>query len=150
MTKKHKDLSGSEVIVCEQVDDYRKAIGTYVTQEDIVLELGCAEGVTTNLIGQHCQKVVGLDKSLFQYQRAQERFPLVRFENIDAFDISSVLALGYKFNKIFIDVSGSRDISDLINLIESYEKVFQPDLFVVKSYKLKKLVQSCIVFPVQR
>eukprot|EP01024_Parvocaulis_polyphysoides_P010628 TRINITY_DN13649_c1_g1_i3.p2 TRINITY_DN13649_c1_g1~~TRINITY_DN13649_c1_g1_i3.p2 ORF type:complete len:156 (-),score=25.02 TRINITY_DN13649_c1_g1_i3:128-595(-) len=149
MTKSRRDLSGSPIIVCEHVDDYRRAISIHVNSNDVVIELGCALGVTTELIGRHCKKVVGVDKSDFQFQNATIRFPNVQFFNIDAFDVSKILALDLKFNKIFIDISGNRDIGDLINLIDSYEKVFQPELFVVKSYKLKKLLQCSTVFNYQ-
>eukprot|EP01026_Neomeris_dumetosa_P046724 TRINITY_DN39870_c0_g1_i1.p3 TRINITY_DN39870_c0_g1~~TRINITY_DN39870_c0_g1_i1.p3 ORF type:complete len:155 (-),score=8.27 TRINITY_DN39870_c0_g1_i1:260-724(-) len=146
MTKKRKDLRGPPIIVCEHVDDYRKAITQYVEQEDIIIELGCALGVTTELIARHCHYVLGVDKSEFQYLQAKQRFPDIDFLNIDAFDVSTILALDKRFNKVFIDVSGSRDVSVLLDLMDSYEKVLQPDLFVVKSYKLKKLIQCATVF----
>eukprot|EP01023_Acetabularia_acetabulum_P044450 TRINITY_DN4465_c0_g2_i1.p2 TRINITY_DN4465_c0_g2~~TRINITY_DN4465_c0_g2_i1.p2 ORF type:complete len:158 (-),score=17.96 TRINITY_DN4465_c0_g2_i1:178-651(-) len=146
MTRNRKNLSAPPIVVCEHVDDYRRAIAQNVNSEDIVVELGCALGVTTELLGRHCKKVVGVDKSDFQYEQAKIRFPNIQFLNVDAFDISTILGLGLKFNKIFIDISGNRDIGAIIGLVDSYEKVFQPELFVIKSYKLKKLIQCSTVF----
>ena len=46
------DLSGPPILVTENVEDYRKTIYDYLHEDDVVLELGCAQGVTTSLIGQ--------------------------------------------------------------------------------------------------
>ena len=45
------------------------------------------------------------------------------------------------FEVVFIDISGSRELKTLLPLIESYEKVLKPRLFVVKSYKLCNLYE---------
>eukprot|EP01104_Vermistella_antarctica_P000567 TRINITY_DN10720_c0_g1_i1.p1 TRINITY_DN10720_c0_g1~~TRINITY_DN10720_c0_g1_i1.p1 ORF type:complete len:205 (+),score=51.92 TRINITY_DN10720_c0_g1_i1:323-937(+) len=61
---------------------------------------------------------------------------------MDALDISAVMKLlpeGERFSKIFVDVSGNRDLSFLIPLLETYEKVFRPKKFIVKNHRLKKL-----------
>ena len=51
------DLDGSPIIVTENVVEYRKAVAEYVTAEDTVLEVGCAEGLTTALISQSAKQV---------------------------------------------------------------------------------------------
>lgn len=141
------DLSGPPVVVTENVEDYRKAISVYLNRDDVVLELGCAQGVTTGLIGEAVREVIGIDKSEFQTGKAQARNPNVQFHNIDAYDAGAVLKLGRRFTAIFIDVSGSRPVGDVVQLIDRYEAVFQPRVFVVKCYKLKRLMAMCRVYP---
>lgn len=51
------NLEGCPIIVTENVIEYRKAVSEYVTSEDVVLEVGCAEGLTTALISQISKQV---------------------------------------------------------------------------------------------
>lgn len=51
------DLGGSPIIVTENVVEYRRAVAEYVAAEDTVLEVGCAEGLTTALISQVAKQV---------------------------------------------------------------------------------------------
>jgi hypothetical protein len=51
------DLSGPPILVTENVEDYRKSIYDYLHSYDVVLELGCAQGVTTSLIGERVKEV---------------------------------------------------------------------------------------------
>ena len=51
------DLSGPPILVTENVEDYRKSIYDYLHEDDVVLELGCAQGVTTSLIGERVKEV---------------------------------------------------------------------------------------------
>lgn len=51
------DLSGPPILVTENVEDYRKTIYDYLHGDDVVLELGCAQGVTTSLIGEVVREV---------------------------------------------------------------------------------------------
>lgn len=88
------DLSGVPTVVTENVEDYRKAIPVYLTKDDVVLECGAAQGVTTNLIAEVAADVVGIDLSTFQTEGAQRRHPNVCFYNMDAYDGSAIRKLG--------------------------------------------------------
>mmetsp|Transcript_39549 Transcript_39549/g.87985 ORF Transcript_39549/g.87985 Transcript_39549/m.87985 type:complete len:186 (-) Transcript_39549:569-1126(-) len=148
MTKcERHELHGPPVLVTEDVLDYRKCIPLYVEHDDVVLEVGCAQGVTTGLIAEVAKQAVGVDKSKGQAQRAQTRNPKIAFFEVDAFDISAIIKLGFKFTIIFIDISGNRPVGDVVSLIEKYSTVFQPRLFVVKCYRMKRLMGMCRVFP---
>ncbi|KNC95821.1 uncharacterized protein SPPG_08761 [Spizellomyces punctatus DAOM BR117] len=148
MTK--HDLTGVPIIVTENVDEYRKAIDVYVTPTDTVLELGSAQGVTASLLAQKAVEVYGIDKSPVQHQISKTRFahlPNLHFHNLDAFDVRAILKLGVRPTKIFVDVSGSRPVGDVVELIEVYEKALKPECFVVKCFPLKRLVGCCKLFP---
>ena len=43
-----------------------------------------------------------------------------------------------------VDISGSRDLKVLLPLIEGYSAAFSPDVIIVKSFKLKRLLQQVL------
>jgi ubiquinone/menaquinone biosynthesis C-methylase UbiE len=140
-----KKAHGTTIIVTENVREYRATIPKCISKGDIVLEIGCAEGTTTKRLSEHCREVIGIDKGK-SLPKAKERYPWLRFEQIDGFDISSLLKLGKQFNKIYIDISGSRDLADVLLMIRKHEIVFKPELIVVKSNKLKKMLRKCRIW----
>ena len=138
--KQHNDQVGSPIVVCENVDDYRRVIPQIVRRSDTVLELGCMEGMTTSLIDVLAGKTVGVDKSAHAIAIARTRWPSIPFYEIDAVeDIRALMALG-SFSIIFLDISGSRDLATLVPLIERLDSVFSPRMLVVKAFKLKRLL----------
>ena len=68
----------------------------------------------------------------------------------DAFDIPRILQLqarsGRRFNKIFIDLNGSREIGIVHACIEKLQRALRPELIVVKSIKMKALILQCTPF----
>lgn len=48
----------------------------------------------------------------------------------DCFDVAKIQSYGYHFSKIFIDISGSRDLKILFPLIECYTQVLKPQVDV--------------------
>jgi hypothetical protein len=144
--KKHGSAGRGELVVAENVDEYRGAIASAVRDGDTVLEVGCHEGMTTYLLASCCGPdglVVGADKSAHWLARAKARFPAVRFELIDCFDMGGLLQLqrdiGRPFSVIFVDVSGSRELRSLIPLVEALECALSPEMIVVKSFRLAQL-----------
>ncbi|ORX85501.1 hypothetical protein K493DRAFT_319955 [Basidiobolus meristosporus CBS 931.73] len=146
------NLTGTPITVTENVDEYRRLMREILKPEDVVLELGSAQGVSASIMSKYCKEVVGVDKSLLQHAAAVERFPASEYPNLsyvvlDAFDVNAVRKLDKKFNKIFIDISGNRCIGDVTEIIDRYEKIFKPELFVVKCFPLKRLINQCTLYP---
>lgn len=135
----------SKIILTRGVKEYRQTISRYINKNDLVLEIGFAWGTTTNLLFKRCRKVVGIDNGK-SYYTAVKKYPHIQFEKIDGFNIREVLKLGYKFNKIYIDISGCRPILDVVKITKMYEGVFNPEIIVVKSTKLKMFVSNCEVW----
>ena len=132
-------------ILTKGVNEYRATIKKYVNKNDTVLEIGFAWGTTTDLLSKACKHVVGIDKGE-SYYTAIKNYPELELYKIDGFDIKSVKELGYDFNKIYIDISGCRDIISVLKILRMYENTFKPELIVVKSSKLKRLVSQCVVW----
>ena len=75
--------------------------------------------------------------------------PEIRFEVLDVFNIKAAMALGEKFTKIYIDVSGFsgyRSLLDVLALLNMYASVFEPEAIIVKSGALKQLARNCIAW----
>jgi len=135
----------SEVVVCEEVGEYRAAAQQLVGSDDCVLEVGCHVGGTTKVLAAAAGHLVGLDRQPSLVAQARQRLPDVQFEICDAFDAQSILALAQKqklrrFTKVFVDISGSRDLSTVVRLLDIYENTIKPDVLVVKSQALKRLL----------
>lgn len=135
----------TQIILTKGVKEFRQTISKYIHPKDIVLEIGFAWGTTTNILYRKCLKVVGIDKGE-SYYTAVKTYPQIEFYKIDGFNICEVVKLGYKFNTIYIDISGCRSMFDIIKIIRMYENAFRPKVIVVKSSKLKRFVSQCEVW----
>lgn len=133
------------ILLTKGVSEYRATIPKFITKGDIVLEIGFAWGTTTALLAQYAKKAVGIDKGE-SYDEAVRMYPELELHKLDGFDIRSVLDLGLKFNKIYIDISGCRSIFDVVKIVLMYKNAFKPELIVVKSSKLKAFVSDCEVW----
>lgn len=133
------------IVVTRGVDEYRATIPYYVQKDDIVLEIGAAWGTTSQLLHERAAKVVAIDKG-DSLPTAIETYPHIQFEQIDGFDISAILKLGYKFNKVYIDISGSRELLTVIEIVNKYSAALKPEVIVVKSTRLKRLARSLVVW----
>lgn len=94
----------------------------------------------------------GIDKSASQIDKAISRHQQqsdLSFHQIEAWDLNSVLKLaagaGVQFNVVFIDVSGSRRVGDVDELILKYEQVCTDiDLHMLKPINSVSWLTDCI------
>ena len=93
-----KRSRGAPLLLTAKINEYRAAITTHVDPDDIVLEVGCAEGLTTQRLAQRCKVAIGLDLYERLITRARRRVgkpPENEDDNYisdDAADIPSVNA----------------------------------------------------------
>jgi len=135
----------SRIIVTRGVKEHRSTIPYCVSGEDTVLEIGCAWGTTSALLHRSAKQLVAIDKGE-SLPAARQKHPHIRFEQIDGFDVSRVLKLGFRFDKVYIDISGCRRITDVLKMVSMYESAFAPEIIVVKSTALKRLLQRCTLW----
>ncbi len=136
----------TQFIATRGVKEYRATIPGVVTAQDVVLELGCEWGTTTQLIAQHALEVIGTDISADCIQRARQLHPTLHFEVLDAFDVRSALDFGKAFSKIYMDLSGFsgyRSLLDAIALMNMYATVLRPETIVIKSGAVKQFAAHC-------
>lgn len=137
------------IVATRGVKEYRATIPTYVECDDVVLEVGCEWGTTTEILAKYAKEVIGIDISSECIRRAREMRPSIRFEVMDAFDMVSILGLRRTFDKIYLDLSGFSgyaSLLDLIALIQMYEATLCPRVIVVKSQSLKQFIQRCVAW----
>eukprot|EP00591_Stephanopyxis_turris_P006398 CAMPEP_0195529924 /NCGR_PEP_ID=MMETSP0794_2-20130614/32590_1 /TAXON_ID=515487 /ORGANISM="Stephanopyxis turris, Strain CCMP 815" /LENGTH=322 /DNA_ID=CAMNT_0040661305 /DNA_START=127 /DNA_END=1095 /DNA_ORIENTATION=+ len=207
--------AGKPILVTAKVNEYRAAIATHVLPTDVVLEVGCAEGLTTQRLAQRAKVAIGIDQLEMLIDKGRARLerdektrkngestvsvPSDGWSNLhlhaaDAFDkqalikiVDNVLGISGdnpetdgrnandpgedakakkltrkqkrelrqessgnepterkhagKVTKIWLDISGSRELRTVVHMINILEALFQPDLMVVKSDHLKNLVR---------
>ncbi len=56
------------------------------SKDEIILDLGCGTGDLTKTISDLCKKVIGIDNSVEMIQTAQEKYPDIKFLNVDIKD----------------------------------------------------------------
>ena len=133
---------GARIVVAENWSEYRSCISSLIASTDVVLEVGCGNGVTTSLLSQSAARAVGVDMSPALITAAKERFPQIEWYAMDARIVSPLARLA-PFSAVFIDLNGSREMETLLPMIDAYEAVLRPALIVVKSNKMKHLLNKC-------
>ena len=146
MANENQFKVNTKFIAVRNVKEYRETIPVWVNKDDVILEIGCEWGTTTEVLAQHCKEVIGTDLSLECIQRAREMRPELHFEVLDGFDVLSAFNMGKKFTKIYIDISGIsgyRSLLDVIALLNMYATVLRLEVIVVKSGSLKHFASHC-------
>ncbi|GAA5018152.1 class I SAM-dependent methyltransferase [Actinopolymorpha pittospori] len=140
----------TRIVATRSVAEYRATIPALVDRDDVVLEVGCEWGTTTQVLARHARQVLGTDISPRCVERATKMRPDLDFRVLDAFDVRSVLDLPQQFSKVYMDLSGLsgyRGLLDLMALVNTYAAVVGPDTVVVKSGALKHFAQRCTPWP---
>ena len=136
----------TKYVATEGVKEYRETVPVWVNKRDVVLEIGCEWGTTTEILAQHCKEVIATDVSPDCIERAKERHPNLEFRLLDGFDVNAVLEMGKQFTKVYIDISGLsgyRSLLDVICLLNMYATVVRPEAIVIKSGGLKQFARQC-------
>lgn len=147
MANENQFKLNTKFIAVRNVKEYRETIPVWVNENDVILEIGCEWGTTTEILAKHCKEVIGTDLSPECIQRAKEMRPGLHFEVLDGFDVLSALKMDKKFTKVYIDISGIsgyRSLLDVISLLTMYATVLRPEAIVVKSGALKHFAFQCI------
>jgi len=142
----------TKFIATRDVREYRETIPVWVNKDDIVLEIGCEWGTTTELIAPRCKEIIATDVSSECIEQARRMRPDLRFEVLDGFDARAALDFEKRFTKIYIDISGLsgyRSLLDAIALLTMYATVLRPEAIIVKSGALKQFASCCTAWPRQ-
>lgn len=160
----YKQRLGHEIIITEHVKDYRAAVTSLVRPDDLALEVGCAGGETTGILGKIARLTYGVDKTIVQKNLDEQNgnsSTRTRFLPVDANDIGTLLKLSKEaalevqgphkgFSVILIDISGNATFSNLLTVLERYEGegVFGKSvrLIIIKSFRFANLMDRSRVF----
>jgi len=139
----------TKFVATRGVEEYRQTIEFWVKPEDFVLEIGCEWGTTSILIWNRCKNLIATDISLDCINVARKKYPEVKFETLDAWNIKKAMTLGDNFTKIYIDMSGLssyRALLDVIALLNMYSSIFNPEAIIIKCGSLKQFARNCIMW----
>jgi trans-aconitate methyltransferase len=145
MANERQFTTRTRIVATRGVREYRATIPALVTADDIVLELGCEWGTTTEVLARYAGRAIGTDLSKQCVERARKMRPELEFRTLDAYDVMSAYAMG-SFSKLYVDLSGLsgyRGLLDLIALLNTYATVLRPETIVVKSGALKHFAGRC-------
>lgn len=80
--------------------------------------------------------------------RSRAKYPHIRFEAVDAFDLEALKALSPtgSFDKICIDIGGIAELHTVMSLLGLYFRAFKRAVLIVKSKYLKPLLENAQVY----
>eukprot|EP00397_Hematodinium_sp_SG-2012_P025675 GEMP01026840.1.p1 GENE.GEMP01026840.1~~GEMP01026840.1.p1 ORF type:complete len:251 (+),score=50.69 GEMP01026840.1:36-788(+) len=136
-------LGDANIVVCEEVREYRAFARGTIQPTDRVLEIGCHNGGTTKVIwSRKPDALVAIDQKQDLVDIAKEVMPDVTFAVVDAFDTYALRKLAPEggFTHIFVDISGNRELRSVVQLIDQIEAGLKPKHIIVKSQKLRRLL----------
>jgi SAM-dependent methyltransferase len=135
---------GDTTVVCvPNQQEYTKSVKYFVGSEDVVLELGCQRGETTQTLLETAKRVVGID--IMRKEDGSEETT----ENSDNLTFlrtsvwSNKIPRGEQFSVIYVDltvVTGNDLLFDGIALVQQLINTFQSSLrfVVIKSRRLRE------------
>eukprot|EP01048_Picozoa_sp_COSAG05_P032192 COSAG05_NODE_12188_length_479_cov_0.902632_1_plen_159_part_11 len=121
------------MVVAATTDDFRTCAQQLVQVGDTVLEVGCADGITTNLISKFANDVVGVDIAPVVIGKARSRYPSIDFRVLDASNTPELRRLRKHFSVVFVDIAGLIALESLLPMLDALDDALRPRLLVVKS-----------------
>jgi cyclopropane fatty-acyl-phospholipid synthase-like methyltransferase len=73
---------GPPVLAVATTAAYREVIASCVTADDVVLEVGSANGVTLEILSAYAHDVVGVDSSEQEIARCRSKFPALEVHQV--------------------------------------------------------------------
>jgi len=132
-----------DLVVCEEVREYRAFAKQNIQKTDRILEIGCHNGATTKVIwSRNPECLVAIDQKKELVDVAREALPGVKFNVQDAFDTYELRKLEPEggFTHVFVDISGNRELRSVVQLLDQVEASLRPKHIIVKSQKLRRLL----------
>ncbi len=129
------DADGLKVYLCARVSAYRELARGLAGPEDVVIEVGAAEGHTTGYLARRARRVIAVEKAAQCMQRARERCRAqdnIDWLEVDAHDLDAVRKAvpDGGVDLVFIDIGGSTRQWLALKLAGMYRQMFRPRVLV--------------------
>ncbi|KAG2448586.1 hypothetical protein HYH02_006477 [Chlamydomonas schloesseri] len=127
------------LLVARHTYSYRDAMVHNVERPDVCLEIGCHEGLTTNMISNRATFVTGIDTAPEVVAIAAARHPHLPFSRMDGLDTAATAALapaGCSFSLVCIDISGKAPLDLICEMIRAQAAAFPAARLIVKNEEL--------------
>ena len=140
-----REVERCELIVCGNVGTFRRQARDLPRPEDIVIELGCADGQTTRYLARRAALVVAVDAAPKVVVAARERNlgrDNIHFVAADADEVGRVAAVTGAADLLFVDVGGSSPPWIGYKLAKQYRDMFLPRAVILRSKELNDFVRA--------
>ncbi|GAX78842.1 hypothetical protein CEUSTIGMA_g6280.t1 [Chlamydomonas eustigma] len=136
--------TSKRVLVAFQTEEYRLAVVHNVWPGHQALEIGCHEGLTTRIIANRATSVVGVDTARHAILLARQRYPDLRLEVLDGFNVQEVLALSPngKYDRVMIDISGHAGLHLALPLVKLWLEAMPEATIIIKNRALFKVIEG--------
>ncbi|KAG2444848.1 hypothetical protein HXX76_001589 [Chlamydomonas incerta] len=127
------------VLVARHTHAYRDAMVHNVDRPDVCLEIGCHEGLTTNMISNRAAYVAGIDTAPEVVAIAAARHPHLSFRQMDGLDTAATAGLapaGRAFSLVCIDISGKAPLDLICEMVRAQAAAFPAARLIVKNEEL--------------
>lgn len=138
-------FGGLGLYVCARVARYRKLARELVRPEHVVIEVGAAEGHTTQYLAARAGRVIAIEKTTQCIQRAQKRCANqgdITWLQVDAYELGQVRKATDRADMVFIDIGGSTRGWRVVKLAGMYRQMFRPSAMVLRNVGLNDLVAA--------
>ena len=143
--QENREVERCELILCGNVGTYRRYARDLPRPEDIVIELGCADGQTTRYLARRAALVVAVDAAPKVVSAARERNlgrDNIHFVAADADEVGRVAAVTGAADLLFVDVGGSSPPWIGYKLAKQYRDMFLPRAVILRSKELNDFVRA--------
>ena len=149
--------ASAPIVVAATTREYRRTVLELVREDDVVLEIGCAHGVTCRLLAKYARRVVGVDCGEHEITAARARgsgkrenvdFVLAKFAADDGAAgalAGALAALGLTpqcVTLVYVDIAGTAAEAYVLPLVQRLQAECKPRATVVKNLRLRKLAVS--------
>ncbi|EFJ44916.1 hypothetical protein VOLCADRAFT_118503 [Volvox carteri f. nagariensis] len=134
----HGLLTTKRILVARSTSAYRDAIIHNVDRPDICLEIGCHEGLSSNVISNRATFVTGVDTAAEVVEIARRRHPHLAFHQLDGLAVTATRALSPTgtFSRICIDISGKAPLELICPMVTAQISAFPNAALIVKNEEL--------------
>ncbi|GFR39749.1 hypothetical protein Agub_g232 [Astrephomene gubernaculifera] len=132
--------TSKRVLVARHTHAYRDAMVHNIDRPDVCLEIGCHEGLTTNIISNRATFVAGIDTASEVVAIARGRHPHLapHLHQLDGLDTAATRALSPcgSYNRICIDISGKAPLALICSMITAQHAAYPQASLIVKNEQL--------------
>ncbi|MFQ5808491.1 MAG: class I SAM-dependent methyltransferase [Armatimonadota bacterium] len=133
------------IYMCARASTYRRLAQQLPRPDDVVVEVGAADGKATRRLAQAARRVIALEKAPAVVEKA--RAALRRLDNVtllqaDARQLKPVLDLVERADVVFIDISGGAPPAQTLEFGETYRTRLRPRILVLRNTKLNAFAES--------
>ena len=133
------------IYVCARARTYRRLAEQLPRPDDVVVEVGSADGKATRRLARAARRVIAIEKApaiMAKARAAVGHLDNVTLVQADARRLGPVLELVKRADIVFLDISGGAPPEQTLAMGETYRTRLCPRILVLRNTKLNRFVRS--------